>query len=481
MATKKSRREFSFVPRIINPVKIRQAVIFSGDSEIRESLPILTEFLPWIKTEILGNPQSVSNYLSNEATVFLLDDTALSLVDTEKIHQNNEKAVVVLLSSNPFIHRSPPQAAREKYPYTAKSDLVFAVNKTELVPPLIITSVVRAAEDLINIKKSSQIRRFIFLIVDDEPRWFSQFLPVLYNILGQRADVMLTRTYEETLNFLFGVEKESEIDPLNYRSRGHGDDVVSLITDVFFPKGSDLGCDAGVDLIRLVGQYYPRIPLIVASKAKEAENLKNQAFILPKGDPGSLQKLKGYILNFTGLGDFLIIDQEGQELYRIKDIQGMYRMLLDAEKETPRAQHLRRILELYGQNDKFSTWLYMHSYRELGDLLRPKKSRGKQLVRVLKSHLKTEMMRMGRTALAIDATKVFTLEDLLGVLQALPLDKIQPYSDNDILSSWLDRKGYPELAEELRPIHGTGSLLSEALAQVVRKWIKRYRQRDELL
>lgn len=37
------------------------------------------------------------------------------------------------------------------------------------------------------------------IIDDDEPRWFSQFLPVLYNIIGQRADVKLTRTYEETM------------------------------------------------------------------------------------------------------------------------------------------------------------------------------------------------------------------------------------------------------------------------------------------
>ena len=54
---------------------------------------------------------------------------------------------------------------------------------------------------------------------------------------------MIVRTYEDALNFLFGVEKESDIDDHQYISSGHGDDVVCLITDIFFPKGNDLNSD----------------------------------------------------------------------------------------------------------------------------------------------------------------------------------------------------------------------------------------------
>jgi len=40
----------------------------------------------------------------------------------------------------------------------------------------------------------------------------------------------------------------------------------------------------------------------------------------------------------------------------------------------------------------------------------------------------------------------------------------------------LDRKGYTELAEELRPIHGSGEKLVRSLASRVRKWIKLYQK-----
>jgi hypothetical protein len=420
-------------------------------------------------------------YSTDDASVFLFDDTGLAVVNTEKIHAANMNSVVVLLSYQTFVQCSPPQAAALKYPYTAKADLVFAVTREEFAPRRILPDVVRAAEDLLNIKKYSTARRFIFHIVDDEPRWFSQFLPVLYGIIGQRADVMITRTYEESLRFLFGIEDESQIDEKNYLSSGHADDVVCLITDIFFPKGDDLQSEAGRDLIRLVNRYYPRIPVIIASKAKEARELSHPGFVLPKGDPGSLQKLKEYILNFTGLGDFLIYDQEGRELNRAKTIYAICQILLEAEKNTAHSRELREILESYGEKDKFSTWLYMHSYRDLGDRLRPRRSRGRQLITMLKRHFQSEIARLKRTPLSIGERKIFSLPELLTTLRTADPDILQPYSDNDVISSWLDRKGYPELAEELRPIHGSGGRLRQTLVEVVDKWIGIYQDRERNL
>ena len=471
--------EFAFYPRIINPVKFSHAIIFAAEEEVRKAKNVLAESMPWTEVNVLSDPISVSNYASDEASVIILDDTALIIVDTKKIRQNNKDVVLVFLSSNDFIHSSPPSVSLEKYPYTAKADLIFAIDKEKFIPNKILPSAVRCAEDLLNIKKYSKERRFIFLIVDDEPRWFSQFLPVLYNIIGQRADVMVTRTYEEALRFLFGVESESDINDDHFLSAGYGDDVVCLIADIFFPKGNDLNSDAGKDLIRLVKKYYPRIPVIIASKAREAHDLGDTAFILPKGDPGSLQTLQEYIQDFTGLGDFLIQKTVGEELFRIKDIYQMNEVLLEAEKDTKQAKMMRETLEMYAKKDAFSTWLYMHGFRELGDLLRPKQERGHQLVSGLKEPIEREISRIHSTPLVVEGKKAFNLRDLYNMLRDVDPQKIQKLSDNDAFSTWLDRKGYPELAEELRPVHGSGVKLKDALAQAVERWINIYKQRGK--
>ena len=474
---KKESWEYTFTPRIINPVKIKNAVIFSADEEVREAERALKENMPWINTRIFFDPISVSDYRSDQASVLIFDDTAMTFIDSEKIHQNNKDVMLVLLSSNDFIHRSPPAASLEKFPYTAKPDLIFAVNRQEFLPGQVIISAVRCAEDKFNIEKYSKERRFIFLIVDDEPRWFSQFLPVLYDIVGQRADVMVTRTYEEAVEFLFGVDDECKIDEEKHRFMGHGDDVVCVITDIYFPKGKIDRTVAGKDLINLINKYYPRIPAIIASKAKEAEDLKEIAFILPKGDPGSLHTLKEYIHDYTGMGDFVINSQSGQELHRIRNIQEMFDVLLIAEKDTDEAQQLRNLLEVLGQKDCFSTWLYMHGYRELADKLRPKHAGGRALVSLLKKHFKKEISRIGYTPLIIDENKVFNLFDLLNLLRAVEPEKIQRFSDNDLFSTWLDYQGYTELAEELRPIHFSGKKLENVLIEIVEKWIRIYQSR----
>jgi len=383
----------------------------------------------------------------------------------------------VLLSSSDFVSRSSPSVTQEKYPYTSKTDLVFAIDREEFVPARVLPSAVRCAEDSLNIERYSKARRYIFLIVDDEPRWFSQFLPVLYNIIGQRADVKVARTFEEALNFLFGVEQESEIEDEAYQSIGHGDDVVCLIADIFFPKGKDLRSDAGKYLIQVVKKYYPRIPVIVASKAKEAFELKDTAFILPKGDPGSLQTLQEYILDFTGLGDFVIQDKTGKELYRIKDIYQMNEVLTEAKKQTKQAQRLREALETYGGKDAFSTWFYMHGFRDLADEIRPKRGKGMDLLRELIEPIEAEISRLKSKPLVIGKERVYSLRDLLDALEKVNPQMIQDLSNNDAFSTWLDRKGYPELAEEIRPIHGSGDKLKSALTQSIAKWIALYKQK----
>jgi hypothetical protein len=470
----------SFAARVINPVKIEQVLILSATEELKKTAKTLKRDMPWVTPRILTGPMDAMQLTSQQAAVLICDDTALNLLDTAAIKRNNPDLVVVLLSSMELIHCSPPSVSVEKFPYISRAELIFAVNRRDCAPHRIVTSVVRSAEDLLNIGHYVRARRYIFLVVDDEPRWTSQFLPVLYDIIGQRAAVKVARTYEETLSFLFGVSREEHISQKDYRRRGQGDDVVCLITDIFYPHGDNIRSDAGTDLIHLIDRYYPRFPKIIASKASEADDLKSTAFLMPKGDPGSLQTLREYIHDFTGMGDFLVCDKSGRVLHRIKNIREMLAVLKKAEKPTKTGQELRDILETYGERDSFSTWLYMHGYKDLADRLLPRRAKGRKLVSLLRHVFEEEIERVDRTPLVIDGIEIFSLQELLETLRTLPPSKIQDYSDNDVFSTWLDRKGYTELAEEIRPIHGSGQRLENILVEKTEKWITIYSTRKSL-
>ena len=204
-----AHKEFAFVPRIINSVRVRDVVVFAAEELVRDAHAVIVTKVPWAEVRVLSDPVSVAEVRSEGPLVLVLDDTSVLLTDVARIRCNNPDVIIVLLSFNEQVHCMPPGVARQRFPHTAKADLVFAVNRNDLPPERIISSAVRAAEDLLNIRKHGRVRRFVFLVVDDEPRWFSQFLPVLYSIIGQRAAVRVTRTYEETIRFLFDVEGES--------------------------------------------------------------------------------------------------------------------------------------------------------------------------------------------------------------------------------------------------------------------------------
>jgi len=474
-----ARAATAYDPRIINPVRFSRAVVFAADEDVRAACDKLAESMPWTKVEAATDPLSLDRFAADQAAAFVFDDTGLIVADTDRLRGPGMDRVFILLSGNDVIHRTPPSIMKSRYPYTSKADLIFAVDRDEFVPRKIIVPAVRSAEDLLNIRKYAKERRFIFLIVDDEPLWFSQFLPVLYGIIGQRADVMIARTYEEALRFLFGVDHESGIDRARFLSRGHGDDVIGLIADLYFPKGGDMDSPVGQDLIEIVKTYYPRIPVIVASRAKEAQNLKDRALILPKGDPGSLETLKDYIHDFTGMGDLVIQNPDGGESHRLRDIFQLRELLIEAGEDSRRGATLRKTLETYAEKDAFSTWFYMHGFRTLGDILRPRRDRDFELVIELRTVIDEELERIRSTPLVIEEERIFDLRDLLRVLKRVDPQRIQPLSDNDVFSTWLDCKAYPELAEEFRPIHGSGERLREALSGAVEKWIGIYRVRGK--
>ena len=59
MPEPKSPQELRFVPRIINPVKIRRAVVFAADADLRQAARRLEDTRPWLKTEIRYDPASL--------------------------------------------------------------------------------------------------------------------------------------------------------------------------------------------------------------------------------------------------------------------------------------------------------------------------------------------------------------------------------------------------------------------------------------
>jgi len=441
--------------RILNPLRIETVCVCATGEGIRDAVPQLGGSMPWVKFDLL-NPAQLSRKISSEPFVLMVDDTASHFFAPERFRENHpvkDQTAIILLSSIPFIGCAPPHETALRYPFTAKADLVFYIDGKELLPSSVIPAAIRCAEDKLNIEAYSPQKRFIFLVVDDETRWFSQFLPVLYRIIGQRADIMTARTYEEA---------EAAV-------RRYGDDVVCLISDINIPRDNVIG-PHGKDLVLFAKNQYPRFPIIVASKSDEAEALKaHGCFIMPKGDQGAISELERYVRDFTGLGDFLFY-RDGSFIARVSN-------LVELRNEVARLPV--EVLELYAERDYFSTWLYMHGFLKLGDELRPRHDHGETLRGTLLESIDKALERLAKASFCfVDengtvVAKADNISELAKIIKTVDTGILELYSHIDGFSTWLMRKGHSRLADELRPLHGSGEDLRRKILEAIEKEIAR--------
>ncbi len=427
--------------RVLNPLRVERVFVCFSDERLIDAIPCMKKILPWAEVKEV-TPVDLSQRISNEHFVLIVDDFGAIYLNPQTFKDNHPgHAMVVLLSSDELIGHAPPHDTEEMRPHVRNAELAFYYDDRH-PPESVIYSAVRCAEDRMNIESYSQAKRFIFLVVDDETLWFSEFLPVLYRMIGQRADILTARTYEEA----------------EYALREYGDDIICLISDINIPRNKSMGTH-GKDLTMMAKREFPRFPIIIASKDEEAQALADIGFVLPKGDEGALKELRMYVRDFTGLGDFFFY-REGRFIGRASNLSELRDLIATLPSD---------MLDRYAERDYFSTWLYMHGFQKLADELRPMRNRGEELRDVLLESFGRKLEEVSREPFVfldengIEVSSVSSLEELADCIRTMDIKTLEFYAHIDGFSTWLMRKGHSRLADRLRPFHASGEELRASI------------------
>ncbi len=234
----------------------------------------------------------------------------------------------------------------------------------------ILLAIVKYIEDRRNLAQDTgQAGVPAIVVVEDKPRFYSSFLPVIYTEVMQHAHrlmpeglnrahklmrirarpkVLLCQTYEEAWGFI------SE----------YPDEILGLITDIEFPHGGKLDPLAGVELARQVRGLRHDIPIMLQSGRPENEKLAHQAgasFLL-KDSPVLLQQLRDFMADGFGFGDFVFRMPDNTEVDRAPDLEGLIEKLWTVPGECV-AYHAAR--------NHFSRWLKTRTEFVLAENLRP--------------------------------------------------------------------------------------------------------------
>jgi len=234
-------------------------------------------------------------------------------------------------------------------------------------------TMIKQLEDKINLENDTNkglVR--VILVVEDDPKYYSLYLPMLYNIvmdqtrriiddvatdelykvlrLRARAKIILTQSYEEALE-IFTKYKEF---------------LLCLITDVKFFKNGVLNSEAGFNLVNHIRQQVKDLPIIIQSsnKSNRTKALALNTSFIDKNSPSLFQDFRQFIMRYLGFGNFFYKDKDGNQIavaHTLKEFQEQLRLIPDES------------LIYHASENHFSLWLKARGEIQVARIINPAK------------------------------------------------------------------------------------------------------------
>ncbi len=236
----------------------------------------------------------------------------------------------------------------------------------------ILISIVNYVEDKRNVLHDTKAMNVpVLLLVEDDIRYYSLFLPVIYTeLIGQSRRLLnealniahkLVRMRARPKILLCSNYEEAEREVLKYR-----DYLLGVISDVEFPRASELNADAGFELARMVRDTVPDVPIVLQSSRTEfMQRAHGEGYsFLQKRSPTLLGDLRDILTEEMGFGDFVFHLPDGKtEVARASDLNALETLLQTVPEES---------LAYHGQRNHFSHWLMARTEFALAQKLRPR-------------------------------------------------------------------------------------------------------------
>jgi CheY-like chemotaxis protein len=237
----------------------------------------------------------------------------------------------------------------------------------------ILIAIVKYIEDKRNVVHDTEVIGVpVMLVVEDNIRYYSSFLPVIYTELitqsrrliseglnvahklvrmRARPKILLCSNYEEAVELV-----------MRYR-----DFLFGVVSDVEFPREGTLTPDAGFDLANMVRRVVPDVPIVLqSSRAAFMERAKAEGFVfLRKRSPTLLADLRRFLIEHAGFGDFVFRLPDGTEVARAEDMIGLEKLLHEVPAES---------IRYHSERNHFSHWLMARTEFALAQRLRPRKA-----------------------------------------------------------------------------------------------------------
>jgi CheY-like chemotaxis protein len=236
----------------------------------------------------------------------------------------------------------------------------------------LVPAIVKYIEDRRNVAHDTgELGVQSILVIEDNVRYYSSFLPTIYAELTQHAHSLvpegvnlshrLMRLQAQPKILLCGSYEEAWQYFTDYE-----DNILGVISDVEFPRDGRIAREAGLEFARQVRRRHPDVPIMLQSSRadNQAQAREVGAAFLLKGSPTLLQQLRRFMVDHLGFGDFVFRTPDGREVGRARDLRELEQQLATVPAES---------LAYHGERNHFSNWFKARTEFALAHRLRPRK------------------------------------------------------------------------------------------------------------
>ena len=238
----------------------------------------------------------------------------------------------------------------------------------------IFFAMVKLLEDKVNLKNDTKIGLVrTILLVEDSPRYYSRYLPMLYTLVFEQTQELISEANTNELDKISRMRARTKIilatnyeEALSYFMK-YQDYMACVISDVKFNRAGKVDDRAGISFLKFVNSHRPDLPSILQSSdpsyASAAVELKST--FMNKNSETLLQDLKTFITYSLGFGHFIYRDNEGRKIAVAKSMKDFEKQL----KVIPDESILYHALK-----NHFSLWLMARGEIQLAKIINPIKA-----------------------------------------------------------------------------------------------------------
>lgn len=235
----------------------------------------------------------------------------------------------------------------------------------------LFVGMIKYVEDLHNVQADTLVGQVrVILLIEDSIRYYSRYLPVLYKVVLKQTQNLLeeerlTETYKllsiraRPKILLASSYEEAEKILATYQAN-----ILTVITDVRFPRKGQLDDAAGFDFLRMAKEKIPDLPVLVQSSEPSIREKAYRlgASFIDKNSESLEMELATYLQDNLGFGAFRFCMPDGTEIFKAHNMKEFIVALHELPAES---------LVYHAERNHFSAWLMARGEIQMAKVLKP--------------------------------------------------------------------------------------------------------------